>query len=596
VSDVCVTDDSQSYVTATASGLPSGLKFDAKKMCITGTPTKSGVYWVQIKAKNASGYQWAENVKVTVFGDGKEAKEPKLTRTAYHPLTVICATEGGTVSGTGVYAEGKKVTIKATPVKGYVFAGWYATAAEANGGGRGATALPDDGHAGRVTLPLAASMSVTVPEMRYVFAKFVTAEEDKDSIELAVNGVEMAAGAGRPPYQTNIWAGVYMEWPVAASALSETNVKVAGLPSGLKFTDKPVTSKIGSGKTAVTVTNVPAYTIYGAPTAASKERRDGVIAPYQVKITVTTAGKSSKTYQIETFVDALPAWAVGTFDGAAFDGGRGATALPEEVDGHAGRVILPCGLVTLTVAANGKISGKLIDADGTWTLSAAWFDGVTGTRDACPYQDPETGSQESEVGSPVFVATVIGKNGKMAITNEVEVSAEGMAGTRDACPYRGVVNAQAARSTGSTGSSSTGGSSSSTGGSPVLEEWTAWQNLWKTEPWKTDAKPFAKASALAIDEGTRDACPYLGTITLKFAASGAVTASGKFVTGQDSKGKDVVYSASCSSVLVPEAAARSASGPYHVFLYFPPKEGKFDGYSADVSLTWDEKNFSLSEQ
>ena len=69
---------------------------------------------MQIKAKNASGYQWAENVKVTVSGGGTEAKEPKLTRTAYYPLTVICATEGGTVSGTGVYAEGKKVDRKST--------------------------------------------------------------------------------------------------------------------------------------------------------------------------------------------------------------------------------------------------------------------------------------------------------------------------------------------------------------------------------------------------------------------------------------------------------------------------------------------------
>ena len=70
-----VTDDSQSYVTASLSGLPTGLKFDAKKMCITGAPSKGGVYWVQIKAKNASGYQWAENVKVTVTGGGAEAKE-----------------------------------------------------------------------------------------------------------------------------------------------------------------------------------------------------------------------------------------------------------------------------------------------------------------------------------------------------------------------------------------------------------------------------------------------------------------------------------------------------------------------------------------
>ena len=92
-----------------------------------------------------------------------------------------------------MYAEGKKVTIKATAAKGYVFAGWYETAAEANGGGRGATALPAVSSKPPY-LSLAASMNVIVPEMRYVFAKFVTAEEDRDSIALAVDGVEMAAG------------------------------------------------------------------------------------------------------------------------------------------------------------------------------------------------------------------------------------------------------------------------------------------------------------------------------------------------------------------------------------------------------------------
>ncbi len=566
VSDVCVTDDSQSYVTATMSGLPSGLKFDAKKMCIMGAPTKGGIYWVQVKAKNASGYQWVENIKVTVSGDGTEAKEPKLTRTAYYPLTVICATEGGTVSGTGVYAEGKEVTIKATAAKGHVFAGWYETAAAAQRGG----------HAGRVTL--AASMNVVVPEMRYVFAKFVTAEEDRDSIELAVNGEKMRLAGDGSPHRTNIWAGVYVEWPVAASALSETKVKVAGLPAGLKFTEKPVTSKIGSGKTAVVVTNVPAYTIYGAPTAASKtDAKTGAVKPSVVNVTVTTASKAKVVYEIDVTVDALPEWAVGTFDGCvwSYPSGLAATspASGEELS----------GAVTMTVAANGKISGKLIDADGTWTLSAAWFDGVTGTRDGSPHQDPESGSQESEVGSPVFVATVIGKNGKKAITNEVMVSAEEVRLAGDGSPYRrGVVSGWTA--------------------SAPSVEWTAWQNLWKTEPWKTDAKPFAKAPALAIDAGTRDACPYPGAITLKFAASGAVTASGKFVTGQDAKGKDVVYSASCSGVLIPASAqdarpyqdAGDARIRFTLFLYFPPKAGKFEGYGTEISLVWDGAAFSVA--
>ena len=370
-------------------------------------------------------------------------------------------------------------------------------------------------------------------------------------------------------------------------------MKVAGLPAGLKFTEKPVTSKIGSGKTAVTVTNVPAYTIYGAPTAASKvDTKTGAVKPSVVNVTVTTASKAKVVYEIDVTVDAMPEWAVGTFDGVRDNGRDGARPSQDDADAH--ESVLPEGLVTLTVAANGKISGKVIDADGTWTLSAASFDGVRLAGDGSPHldpehQDPETGSPMSDVGSPVFLATVIGKNGKMAFTNEVEVSAEEMRLGEDASPHRrGVVTG---------GPQSSAAAAAEDGRSP---EWTAWQNLWKTEPWKTDAKAFAKAPALDIQVGDGHAGRVTlpdgvnGTITLKFAASGAVTASGKFVTGQDAKGKDVVYSASCSSVLVPEAdAAGAGRPPYRIFLYFPPKAGKFEGYADEIPLVWDRAEFSM---
>ena len=61
-----------------------------------------------------------------------------------------------------------------------------------------------------------------------------------------------------------------------------------------------------------------------------------------------------------------------------------------------------------------------------------------------------------------------------------------------------------------------------------------------------------------------------------------MTASGKFVTGQDAKGKDVVYSASCSSVLIP-----AGGSAYTVYLYFPPKARKFEGYADEIQLVWD---------
>ena len=334
--------------------------------------------------------------------------------------------------------------------------------------------------------------------------------------------------------------GVMVNEPIAAAV----DCAVSGLPAGLKLAAKETKD--------ATFGIVAAGTVYGVPTKAGE---------YTVyfKKTEKVNGKSVNHQASATFkVEALPAWAQGTFDGVVERG----TGNGEWGTGN-GEV---AGLVTLTVGANGKISGKVIDADGTWTLTAAAFSSVE--RLLSDVQEPSSGSQMSEVLSPAFRATVTGKNGKKAITNEVMVTAEEMAGTRDACPYRGVASGWAASEP------------------PV--EWTAWQNLWKAEPWKTDAKPFAKAPTLAIDAGTRDACPYQGTVTLKFAASGAVTASGKFVTGKDAKGREVVYSASCSSVLVPAGAGRP---PYRIFLYFPPKAGKFEGYSDEISLVWDGTTF-----
>ncbi len=91
---------------------------------------------------------------------------------------------------------------------------------------------------------------------------------------------------------------------------------------------------------------------------------------------------------------------------------------------------------------------------------------------------------------------------------------------------------------------------------------------------------------------TVDFASSFGGALLLTNASFVVTASGKFVTGKDAKGKDakgkdIVYSASCSSVLVPDADEAGAGRlPYRIYLYFPPKAGKFDGYADEISLVW----------
>ena len=177
----------------------------------------------------------------------------------------------------------------------------------------------------------------------------------------------------------------------------------------------------------------------------------------------------------------------------------------------------------------------------------------------------------------------------MAITNEVEIAAEAVAARPEFAPYlRGVVTARSVIA-------------------PYqnLEpgvEWCAWQNLWKSEPWKTDAKAFAKAKLVEIVPSVSPvpSVPFTsGIITLKFAATGAVTASGKFVTGQDASGRDIVYSASCSSVLIPDGdGVRSAPAlpdalDFRVFLYFAPKAGKFDGLGDEIPFVWDGVDFSV---
>ena len=65
----------------------------------------------------------------------------------------------------------------------------------------------------------------------------------------------------------------------------------------------------------------------------------------------------------------------------------------------------------------------------------------------------------------------------------------------------------------------------------------------------------------------------VGEVLLTVGVSGAVTAKGAFES----------YSASCSTVLIPT----ESKGMYEVYLYFPPKAGKFAGWTGIAELVWD---------
>ena len=305
------------------TGLPAGFKWTDKDIVDTraktvavpaysfyGVPTKPGSYTVYF-TKTVEG---VKHVATSTF-----------TVSDFPVLSVeVEGTGTGKVSGAGAYAANKKVTLKATADKECVFMGWYS---------------------GDQCIAKQASHSLAMPDADLALvAKFTTSQEDAASIAADVGA--FGFDADTTGASTNVMCGVYLQWPVAAEALSQTTVKVAGLPSGLKFTAKDIMKK--GSKTEV---EIPANTIYGAPSAASKKDKNGNVAPSVAKITVTTAGKSTANYELALVVDPLPDWAVGSFEG------------------H----VMECGIATMSVTSAGKISGKIACSGTNWTFKADSF-------------------------------------------------------------------------------------------------------------------------------------------------------------------------------------------------------------------------------
>lgn len=187
----------------------------------------------------------------------------------------------------------------------------------------------------------------------------------------------------------------------------------------------------------------------------------------------------------------------------------------------------PIGLVTITTTAAGKISGKILTDGKTWTLSATSFD-----------------SKKDEV----YTATLTAKSGKEIQELTIKLDKFGIVGD-------GIV---------------------------------AYQNLWKTD-WKAFGKTLAADSIIkktGLPLPTDFVFPAnddmaMTSLTLKFAASGAVTATTIYDMGVDAKGKQILYKASSTTVLIPRE-----DDTYLVYVYFAPNKTKsFPGFSALIPLT-----------
>ena len=105
--------------TLALSGLPTGLKYDATKG-LTGVAAKEGFYTVTFTITRGGGGAKETEVATATF----DVVFPTLTlETA--SLADETATNNVKVTGGGGYAAGTKVTLKAIPGNGGVFAGWY---------------------------------------------------------------------------------------------------------------------------------------------------------------------------------------------------------------------------------------------------------------------------------------------------------------------------------------------------------------------------------------------------------------------------------------------------------------------------------------
>ena len=137
------------------------------------------------------------------------------------------------------------------------------------------------------------------------------------------------------------------------------------------------------------------------------------------------------------------------------------------------------------------------------------------------------------------------------------------------------------------------------GGTAMLEEAggdtaaSAWQNLWGSTYKALGKKLFSSKSGkktlayrtFAI-KSTDPAGVAMGllpteTLSLKVTTAGAVTATMSFDTGKRSKGKAVIYKATCSTVVIPltepDAPAAEFKGEAH--LYFAPStKNNFTGF------------------
>ena len=577
----------------TVSGLPTGLKYTAKRLTEkwksgkqTMTVTKALPYSVYGKTTKAGLFTITAKKKVGAY------YETMKYRVLVRPREVNAAVFGETLTNITTMA--------------YVPVAWDLVA----GGLAGGLALPgeDGGHAGRVTLPVVSNVvkvaglpsGVTFAAKDtygYANAKKKTGKYLKQAGQTIV-GTPTKPGTYVVTFTKNVKSGkktiaktAQMLWVVepndakvelgfndkggvvesgvvglnygdllAFSATSNATVTASGLPAGMKLVrvdeggSRPVAT--GSG-TDATERVPPAWWAFTGYTAKA--------GTYLVTVKATLNGKTV-TQRLALKVEGLPTWAKGTYNGIVMGMGNGEWGTGNGEQG----TCETNGLATVTVSAVGKISGKFYEGGTNWTLTAASYTGYDTDASNC------TATVTAKYSWKV-------KSGKKTVTKSVSRTF-----TLSVAPgeFGGVATLT---ETGESQSSAT--------------EITAWQNLWGSTykavgkalfTSKSGKKTLANKTFTikgSTDVGTEIGLREADTLTLKVTSAGAVTATLSYDTGKTKKDpktkktEKVTYKATCQSVVVPQAAADEEPFAGEVPLYFAPSAANgFSGFAGWVAV------------
>jgi hypothetical protein len=114
---VVIAGDNTNF-SATCTGLPDGMTFDAAKGWVGNTPSTSGVFIVTVSVSSSNSPVLTKNYPLIVAPTGVVLPPHSSVDTSVSP------TNGGAAAGDGVYTNGTSATVVATPSAGFNFANW----------------------------------------------------------------------------------------------------------------------------------------------------------------------------------------------------------------------------------------------------------------------------------------------------------------------------------------------------------------------------------------------------------------------------------------------------------------------------------------